>query len=114
MNISEIKTYLKENKITYNELSVKSGIPIGTLKSIFSGRTPHPRIDTVQTIKRALGLSNEILAEDIATESIDTKKSISPKAEEMLIAFRELGQKYGELAQDAAINVVKNMTNFKG
>lgn len=58
MQLSEIKQYLRNNKITYEELSLKSDIPIGTLKSIFSGRTPNPRIDTVQAIERALGLSD--------------------------------------------------------
>ena len=57
MQLSEIKQYLRANKITYEELSAKSQIPIGTLKSIFSGRTPNPRIDTVNAINRALGLS---------------------------------------------------------
>ena len=57
MQVSEIKNYLKKQKITYEELSIKSEIPIGTLKSIFSGRTPNPRIDTLQAIEKALGLN---------------------------------------------------------
>lgn len=57
MQINEIKLYLKKQKITYEELSLKSNIPIGTLKSIFSGRTPNPRIDTVKAIERALGIN---------------------------------------------------------
>lgn len=57
MEIKEIKQYLKAQKITYEELSARSSIPIGTLKSIFSGRTTNPRIDTIQAIERALGLS---------------------------------------------------------
>lgn len=57
MQITEIKSYMKQNNITYEQLSESAKIPIGTLKSIFSGRTPNPRIDTVQAIETALGLS---------------------------------------------------------
>ena len=59
MTIEEIKKYMKENKITYDDLSEKAKIPIVTLKSIFSGRTPNPRIDTMQAIEKALGLNQE-------------------------------------------------------
>lgn len=59
MTIQEIKQFLKNNKITYESLSEMSGVSIGTLKSIFSGRTPTPRIDTLEAIEKALGLHNE-------------------------------------------------------
>lgn len=59
MTIEEIKKFMKEHKITYDDLSEKAKIPIGTLKSIFSGRTPNPRIDTMQAIEKALGLNQE-------------------------------------------------------
>ena len=59
MEVSEIKQYMKENKITYAELSEKSGVPIQTLSKIFAGITPNPRIDTMQAIEKALGLNQE-------------------------------------------------------
>ena len=59
MTIEEIKAYMKKRKITYAMLSERSGVPVGTLKSIFSYRTPTPRIDTLQAIETALGLSND-------------------------------------------------------
>lgn len=54
MTIIEIKSYMKENKITYKMLSEKSGIPLGTLKEIFRGRIKNPRIDTMKAIENAL------------------------------------------------------------
>ena len=63
MDILEIKKYLKENGITYKQLSEKCGVPESTLKNIFGGFTPHPRIDTIHAIEKALGLnytSNEV------------------------------------------------------
>ena len=59
MTVQEVKAYLKTNKITYQELSDRSSIALNTLKSIFSGRTPTPRIDTWQMILSALGLEEQ-------------------------------------------------------
>jgi transcriptional regulator with XRE-family HTH domain len=56
MDIQEIKTYMKANKITYDELAARSRLSISTIKKIFSGISKYPRIDTIQTIERALGL----------------------------------------------------------
>ena len=76
MQIAEIKAYLKKNKITYEELSTLSKIPIGTLKSIFSGRTPTPRIDTVQAIENALGLSDTETASSAIKTLTDSEKRL--------------------------------------
>ena len=59
MNIAEIKKYLKNHGITYKVLSEKSGVPESTLKNIFGGFTPNPRIDTVEAIERALGINEK-------------------------------------------------------
>ncbi len=63
MTIKEIKEFMKINKITQVELAKQSDIPIGTLKSIFSGRTPNPRIDTMQAIENALGFVSPTAAQ---------------------------------------------------
>lgn len=60
MEINKIKKYMKEKKITQVELSEKSGIPLGTLRNIFSGRVPAPRIDTINAITKALNLEFDI------------------------------------------------------
>ena len=57
--IQEIKKYMKENNITYQELSDRSGIPLNTLKNLFRGKTKNPRIDTMQAIEKALGIENK-------------------------------------------------------
>ena len=68
MTIQEIKQYLKNNKITYQDLSERSGIALNTLKKIFRGKTENPRIDTMQAIERALGLENEKTPPDDLSE----------------------------------------------
>lgn len=59
MTISEIKQYLKANKMTYKDLAEKCNVPESTLKNLFSGATKHPRIDTMQAIERALEIEEE-------------------------------------------------------
>lgn len=59
MDILEIKKYLKEHKITYKMLAEMSGVPESTLKNIFGGFTPNPRIDTIEAIERALGINEK-------------------------------------------------------
>ncbi len=56
MDITEIKKIMKSKKISQIELAEKSGIPLQTLRGIFSGKTLNPRIDTVQAIEQALEL----------------------------------------------------------
>lgn len=48
MKIEDIKSFLKQNKITYEKLSELSGISISALKKIFSGQAKYPRVDTVE------------------------------------------------------------------
>lgn len=57
MDLTTLKEKKKELKITLEEISQKSGIPINTLKNIFSERTKNPRIDTMKAIEDALGLN---------------------------------------------------------
>ena len=56
MEILEIKKIMREKGITQIELAEKSQVPLQTLRKIFSGNTPHPRIDTMRAIEAALGL----------------------------------------------------------
>ena len=55
-NIELLKSKRRELKMTFDELSIKSGIPKRTLENIFHGITPHPRVDTMQAIEQALDL----------------------------------------------------------
>ena len=56
MTVQEIKKYMKQNKITYDELAERASLSVSTIKKIFSGISQYPRIDTMQAIERALGL----------------------------------------------------------
>ena len=59
MDLELWKRTMKEKKITQLQLSEMSGIPIQTLRKIFAGYTPNPRVDTVHAIENALGINGE-------------------------------------------------------
>ena len=56
VDIERLKTAKAQQKITYDELSAKSGVPVSTIYDLFRGVTTAPRVDTLQAIERALGL----------------------------------------------------------
>lgn len=61
METEEIKKYLKEKDITYEELAKKTGLSISTIKKLFAGISKYPRVDTMQAIERALGIGGQTL-----------------------------------------------------
>ena len=66
MDIEVLRKRKKELKMTFDEMSEKSGIPKRTLEAIFVGKTKTPRIDTIEAIEKALGLNNDTpLPQDI-------------------------------------------------
>ena len=104
MDFQRYKDFMKKNKITYQMLSDRSGIPVGTLKHIFAGYVPNPRIDTVQSIEKALGINSAWTEDDYQHGVSLTKKvSITPIEEYLLDAFRPFLQKYGEKGKDCII-----------
>ena len=109
MEIKEIKQYLKAKKITYEELSARSSIPIGTLKSIFSGRTTNPRIDTIQAIERALGLT-EWTAEEKALGVGEHAVVLSTEVMEWLELRSEIIRTHGKEYADTLTALIQKIT----
>lgn len=93
----------KELNLTLQEIANKTQISISTIKDIFRGATYAPRIDTVQAIEKALGITDNGVwtAEDYADGDIfDTKKiSVTPIEDELLYKFKEIGNSVGENGQ---------------
>lgn len=96
MNIEILKRILKDRKITYAELSALSGISIYTIKSIFCGRSKNPTIDTLNAIKKALGLDtddNGGIAQNYITQDeeriIKIYRSLDEKRKNYFITFAE-------------------------
>lgn len=57
MGLEKIAEYKKRLGITTEELSNRSGVPLGTLNKILSGATKDPKLETLKAIARVLGLS---------------------------------------------------------
>lgn len=110
MTIKEIKEYLKVNRITYEMLSKKAGIPLTTIKYIFSGKTENPRIDTMRAIETALGLTSDgAWTDDDYANGITNAicVSITPLEDDLLYLFRQLGAKRGDIGQKTFMDIGK-------
>lgn len=70
--IQEIKAYMKEKKITYKDLASMTGLSLSCVTKIFSGHAQYPRVDTMDTIRKALGI-----AEQPSEYSEDEKKLLA-------------------------------------
>lgn len=104
MNLEIWKKAKKSLGITFDELAEKTNISVSTLKDIFRGKTYAPRIDTVQSIEKALGINSAWTDDDYQNGVSLTKKvSITPIEEDLLDAFRPFLQKYGEKGKDCII-----------
>ena len=59
--INEIK---KQRGMTTDELSEKSGVPLGTLNKILAGQTKDPKLQTVSALARVLGCTLDDFDDD--------------------------------------------------
>ena len=57
MGLEKISEYKKKLGMTTEELSEKSGVPLGTLNKILSGATKDPKLETLKAKAHVLGLS---------------------------------------------------------
>jgi len=66
--LDNIKRIKKEKKLTNDSLSELSGISLGTLNKLLSGATEDPKLSTLTSLSRALGISlDEMLGESTAS-----------------------------------------------
>lgn len=72
MNIADKINVLKNKlDITTQELSEKSGVPVGTINKILNGETKNPTMNTLAKIASALGVTTEYFFDIPAPESKD-------------------------------------------
>jgi len=55
MGLEKIAELKKKLGITTEELSIRSGVPIGTLNKILNGTTKDPKLETLKAISKVLG-----------------------------------------------------------
>ena len=68
MGLEKIAEYKKKLNMTTEELSRRSGVPVGTLNKILSGATKDPKLETLKAIAGVLGLTLNDFDDAIETE----------------------------------------------
>lgn len=91
MGLEKINILRKQKGLSLEELSEKSGIPIGTLSKISAGITKDPKLETVKSIARALDCTLEEF------DDFDNGNTISNEENELLSKYRCLNL-HGKLA----------------
>lgn len=107
------------------EVSEGTGIPQSTVSWIELNKGI-PNIQQCIALADFYGISlDELVGRDVTSSSTLTKKEIAagarntktehitPIEDDMLYAFREVGKKYGEKAQQALIDVAETMAEIK-
>ena len=89
MDVELWKKRKKELKLTFEDLSVNTGLSVRTLKSLFTGERSNTTTFTVQSIEKALGL-DEIEFSDISQEEQDFIEVFRQLTEEEKIEFTNI------------------------
>ena len=93
MKLHEVLThYRKLNRITFDELVVKTGISKSTLQKVFTGVTANPAFEMVRTIAESMGVSVDTIAAAQKESSLDSIIST---------AAMELARSYDRLSESA-------------
>ena len=100
-NLELWKKRKNELQWTYDEIAKNAKVSKRTVADIFRGFTTDPRIDTVQSIEKALGLpSSEWTDEERAEGVTDSVKAVITADEaELLDLYREIGKTLGKSKQ---------------
>lgn len=101
MDLELWKKQKKELGITFDDLSQKTHISISTLKDIFRGKTYAPRIDTVQAIEKALGLSNDLWTDE------DYKSGVSMTKKAATVSILENNERFITFTQKEIMQMSK-------
>lgn len=70
MGLEKIEEYKKRKNLTTEELSERSGVPVGTLNKILSGATKDPKLKTLKSIARVLGLTLNDFDDEVEVNTI--------------------------------------------
>lgn len=106
MDIQFIKDELKKRKITYPKLAEMTGLSISTITKIFGGYAKYPRMDTMEAIEKALGLS-----EDVDKISEPKLYDLTEKEKRLLDAFRALIPSLRDYLIETAEKLVEASSN---
>ena len=79
MLLTYLNTLKDKGKFTYEGIEKLSGVPVATIKNIFSGKTEDPRFETVSSIVVAMGGSLDAIYTATKTEDVEANAVIAIK-----------------------------------
>ncbi len=108
MDLEKLKEAKKKAHLTIAEIAERANLPKGTVQNIFCGYVPNPRSDTLEAIERALGL--RVTDEERAAGVTDRIRVwITPEEDELLMLFREMGEKNRNAARQTLIQLAREL-----
>lgn len=107
MEVSKLNEERKRQNLSVSELAQRANLPKGTVEKVLFGVVQNPRIDTMQAIERALGISDGWTAADRAAGVVERMSvPITADEDEILTLLREVEEKKGAAAREVAQRVV--------
>lgn len=107
MGLERITDLRKQVGMTIDELSIRSGIPVSTLKKISAGLTANPTLDTVKAIARALNCSIDEF-DDFPAGRPAQQDGLSPAKQKLISLVQQMTDAQAEAflrAMDAFLSI---------
>ena len=106
MNIEILKDEMKRQGLNQIKLAEISGIPLQTIRNIFSEKTKNPRIDTIQNIERALNINEG---------KTKNENYLIDRGEALITMFNSLSEKNKDIVENLIFSLLeeKDKEKFK-
>ena len=108
MGLEVINVLKKKKRLTSEQLSNESGVPLGTLNKILNGTTKDPKLETLKALARVLDCRL-----DDFDDSKPNKQKEEPKNQLETIAAHFDGEEFTENDKDDIENFIKYVISKK-
>lgn len=111
MKVTELNEERKRQGLSVAELAQRSNLPKGTVEKVLFGIVQNPRIDTMQAIEKALGISEGKWTDADRAGGISERGKITVNADEMemLDLYNSIGHKFGKTRQETIKKLLEAM-----
>ena len=101
MGLEKIVEYKKKLGLTTEELSKRSGVPIGTLNKILSGQTKDPKLETLKALARVFGCT---------LDDFDDVPKSEPDYEDMELLIARNGRK---MTKEQKLRLIQLLSEYE-
>lgn len=106
INLAKWKEQKKKLHLTFEDLAEQTKISRRQLQYLFQGEIDNPRVETVEAIERALGLSPQFTEEELAQGVGNHPIVLSDRASNWLSTLYRADEVLGEDYVDAVMDMV--------